>query len=160
MDHLIEYAVNTIRERYFEPLTLDELASAAMVSKFHFVRVFRRVTGVTPGRFLSAVRLQEAKSLLLATTLNVSDISAQVGYSSTGSFSQRVSASVGCSPTQYRQCHRGEAEWPSAECSTTGAHPGTVGPISISSDTALQQNLTLRPLGWSHPPVLLALPEL
>ncbi|MGW3498369.1 helix-turn-helix transcriptional regulator [Streptomyces sp. NPDC001020] len=99
--------MKTIRERYFEPLTLDELAHAAMVSKFHFLRSFRRITGVTPGRFLSAIRLHEAKILLLTTDLNVSDIGAQVGYSSTGSFTRRFSESVGCSPTQYR--HSGYA---------------------------------------------------
>ncbi|WP_189828044.1 helix-turn-helix domain-containing protein [Streptomyces finlayi] len=95
--------MRTIRERYHEPLTLDELAHTAMVSKFHFLRTFRRITGVTPGRFLSAVRLHEAKILLASTSLNVSDIGAQVGYSSTGSFTRRFSESVGCPPTQYRR---------------------------------------------------------
>ncbi|WP_167368053.1 helix-turn-helix domain-containing protein [Streptomyces agglomeratus] len=99
--------METIRERYSEPLTLDELAEAAMVSKFHFLRTFRRITGVTPGRFLSAIRLHEAKRLLVSTSLNVSDIGAQVGYSSTGSFTRRFSESVGCSPTQYRHTRHG-----------------------------------------------------
>ncbi|MCX5563713.1 AraC family transcriptional regulator [Streptomyces sp. NBC_00038] len=103
MEHLVQHAVTTIRERYGEPLNLDELARSAMVSKFHFLRVFSRVTGVTPGRFLSAVRLQEAKRLLLSTSLNVADVSAQVGYSSTGSFTRRFTESVGLSPTQYRK---------------------------------------------------------
>lgn len=102
MEHVIQCAVKVMRERYSEPLTLDDLAHTAMVSKFHFLRTFRRITGVTPGRFLSAVRLHEAKILLLSTSLNVSDIGAQVGYSSTGSFTRRFSESVGCSPTQYR----------------------------------------------------------
>ncbi|MFD0430964.1 helix-turn-helix domain-containing protein [Streptomyces zhihengii] len=44
------------------------------------------------------MRLHEAKILLLTTSLNVSDIGAQVGYSSTGSFTRRFSESVGCSP--------------------------------------------------------------
>ncbi|WP_261994104.1 helix-turn-helix transcriptional regulator [Streptomyces sp. t39] len=108
MEYAVQCAVKTIRERYFEPLTLDELAHAAMVSKFHFLRSFRRITGVTPGRFLSAIRLHEAKILLLTTSLNVSDIGAQVGYSSTGSFTRRFSESVGCSPTQYRHSGHGQ----------------------------------------------------
>lgn len=112
MEHAIQCAVKTIRERYSEPLTLDELAEAAMVSKFHFLRTFRRITGVTPGRFLSAIRLHEAKILLVSTSLNVSDIGAQVGYSSTGSFTRRFSESVGCSPTQYRHTGHGECQPP------------------------------------------------
>ncbi len=103
MEHLVQDAVTTIRERYWEPLSLDDLAQDAMVSKYHFLRVFSRVTGVTPGRFLSAVRLEEAKRLLVSTSFNVADISARVGYSSTGSFTRRFTESVGLSPTQYRK---------------------------------------------------------
>ncbi|MEZ0069970.1 AraC family transcriptional regulator [Streptacidiphilus sp. MAP12-20] len=103
MEHLVQPAVTTIRERFWEPLSLDELAQSAMLSKYHFLRTFSRVTGVTPGRFLSAVRLQEAKRLLLSTSLNVADVSARVGYSSTGSFTRRFTESVGLSPTQYRK---------------------------------------------------------
>lgn len=103
MEHLVRHAVTTIRERYCEPLSLDDLARGARVSKYYFLRVFTQVTGVTPGRFLTAVRLQEAKRLLLSTSLNVADISAQVGYSSTGSFTRRFTESVGLAPTQYRK---------------------------------------------------------
>ncbi|MBL1087395.1 helix-turn-helix transcriptional regulator [Streptomyces actinomycinicus] len=103
MEHLVQHAVTTIRERFWEPLTLDELARSAMVSKYYFLRLFTRVTGVTPGRFLCAVRLQEAKRLLLSTSLTVADISVRVGYSSTGSFTRRFTEWVGLSPTQYRK---------------------------------------------------------
>ncbi|MGW3311523.1 helix-turn-helix transcriptional regulator [Streptomyces sp. NPDC001073] len=102
MEHLVRHAVTTIRERFWEPLSLEELARGAMVSKYHFLRVFTRVTGVTPGRFLCAVRLQEAKVLLLSTELTVADIGARVGYSSTGSFTRRFTELVGLSPTGYR----------------------------------------------------------
>lgn len=103
MEHLVRHAVTTIRQRYSEPLSLDALAQSAMVSKYHFLRVFSRVTGVTPGRFLTAVRIQEAKRLLLSTSLNVADISVRVGYSSTGSFTRRFTELVGFPPTQYRK---------------------------------------------------------
>ncbi|MGW0767404.1 helix-turn-helix transcriptional regulator [Streptomyces sp. NPDC002676] len=95
--------MTTIRERFHEPLCLDDLARSAMMSKYYFLRLFSRVTGVTPGRFLSAVRLYEAQRLLLTTSLNVAQISVRVGYRSTGTFSRRFSESVGVSPTQYRQ---------------------------------------------------------
>lgn len=102
MEHLVRHAVTTIRERFWEPLSLEELARGAMVSKYHFLRVFTKVTGVTPGRFLCAVRLQEAKVLLLGTRLTVADIAVRVGYSSTGSFTRRFTELVGLSPTRYR----------------------------------------------------------
>ncbi|MFU8852201.1 helix-turn-helix domain-containing protein [Micromonospora sp. SL1-18] len=100
--------MTTIRERYEEPLSLDDLARTATLSKFHFLRTFRDVTGVTPVRFLSAVRLQAAKSLLLSTSLDVADVSIQVGYGSLGTFTRRFTECVGISPTQYRRLARGE----------------------------------------------------
>jgi AraC family transcriptional regulator len=96
-------AITSIQERYFEPITLAELASEVFVSRFHFSRMFADATGVTPGRFLTAVRLFEAKRLLLTTSLNVSDIVCSVGYSSVGTFTSRFSRAVGMTPTQYRE---------------------------------------------------------
>ena len=99
----VERAVDTMRSNLGDRLTIDDLARSAMFSKFHFSRVFQRVTGVSPGRFLSAMRLDEAKRLLVSTSLTVADISHQVGYNSVGTFSSRFRSSVGVSPTTYRQ---------------------------------------------------------
>ncbi|HET9139108.1 AraC family transcriptional regulator [Actinophytocola sp.] len=99
----VERAVDTMRQNLGDRLTVDDLARSAMFSKFHFTRVFQRVTGLSPGRFLSAVRLAEAKRLLVSTSLTVADISHQVGYNSVGTFSSRFRSSVGVSPTTYRQ---------------------------------------------------------
>ncbi|MET8062727.1 helix-turn-helix domain-containing protein [Micromonospora sp. NPDC005686] len=96
-------AIETMHERLGEQLTVDDMARAAMFSKFHFTRMFQRVTGVSPGRFLSALRLQRAKELLVSTPMNVADISVSVGYNSVGTFSSRFSRSVGMSPTTFRQ---------------------------------------------------------
>ncbi|MFI5929071.1 helix-turn-helix domain-containing protein [Micromonospora sp. NPDC051543] len=96
-------AVTTMRQNLGEQLTIDDMARSAMFSKFHFTRIFQRVTGVSPGRFLSALRLEQAKRLLLSTSLNVADISLRVGYSSVGTFSSRFTRSVGMSPTTYRR---------------------------------------------------------
>ena len=96
-------AVTTMRENLGEQLTVDDIARSAMFSKFHFTRIFQRTTGVSPGRFLSALRLQRAKELLLTTSLNVADISLIVGYNSVGTFSSRFTRSVGMPPTTYRR---------------------------------------------------------
>ncbi|WP_177154290.1 helix-turn-helix domain-containing protein [Actinosynnema pretiosum] len=107
MEEVVEQAVGRViefmRSSMGEQFTIDDMARAAMYSKFHFSRVFQRVTGVSPGRFLSAMRLQEAKRLLVSTTFTVTDISHRVGYTSVGTFSSRFRASVGVSPTTYRQ---------------------------------------------------------
>jgi AraC family transcriptional regulator len=99
----VERAIATMRDNLGEQLTIDDLARAALFSKFHFSRVFQQATGVSPGRFLSAMRLAEAQRLLLSTTITIADISHRVGYSSVGTFSTRFSARVGVSPTTYRR---------------------------------------------------------
>jgi AraC family transcriptional regulator len=102
-----------MRDRLEEPLTVEEMARVAMFSKFHFTRLFKRVTGVSPGRYLSALRLQRAKQLLVSTSLNVTDISVRVGYSSTGTFTATFTRRVGLSPTAYRRLgitSRGDGE--------------------------------------------------
>lgn len=103
VEQAVERAITAMHDRLGEPVTLDDIAKAAMFSKFHFTRVFQRATGLSPGRFLSAIRLQQAKQLLVSTELNVADISFLVGFNSVGTFSSRFSRSVGMSPTQYRK---------------------------------------------------------
>lgn len=92
-----------MHENLGEQLTIEDMAKTAMFSKFHFSRVFQRATGLSPGRFLSAIRLQEAKRLLASTSLSVTEISHRVGYASVGTFSSRFRSSVGFSPTMYRR---------------------------------------------------------
>ncbi|MFF3905040.1 helix-turn-helix transcriptional regulator [Streptomyces sp. NPDC001848] len=142
MEHLAQRAVITIRERFHEPLGLDDLARSVMVSKFYFLRVFRRITGVTPGRFLSAVRLHEAKRLLAESRLNVADVSAQVCYSSTGTFSRRFTASVGISPTHYRRIAQGEC----SEQPRVLPPVAPAGPVSSVSGSAHVLGTPLSPL--------------
>jgi AraC-like DNA-binding protein len=90
-------------DSYGEPLSLSDIAKSAILSRFHFCRVFREATGVSPGRFLSAVRIYQAKRLLVSTSLSVTDISLAVGYNSLGSFTNRFTESVGASPTRFRR---------------------------------------------------------
>ncbi|MGB3442438.1 MAG: AraC family transcriptional regulator [Actinophytocola sp.] len=99
----MERVIRAMQDNLGEPITIDDMARTAMFSKFHFSRMFQRVTGISPGRFLSALRLQEAKRLLLTSSLTVADISHLVGYNSIGTFSSRFRMSVGVSPTTYRQ---------------------------------------------------------
>lgn len=102
VERAVERAITLMYDRLGEPVTVDDMARAAMFSKFHFNRVFQRATGLSPGRFLAAIRIERAKELLVSTNLNVSDIGFLVGYNSMGTFSSRFSRSVGLSPTAYR----------------------------------------------------------
>jgi AraC family transcriptional regulator len=164
MEHLIERAVTAIYERHSEPIHLEELARTAMLSKFHFLRVFRCVTGVTPGRFLSAVRLQEAKRLLLSTSFNVAYISAQVGYSGTGTFTRRFTESVGLSPTQYRKMSRGDPSVqikraaPDLMSRAAGSVAGTIDAVGPPM-SSIYIGVFDSPILQGHPVASVAVPE-
>jgi AraC-like DNA-binding protein len=103
VDRAVVRVICAMYQRIGDELTVDDMARTAMYSKFHFSRAFREVTGVSPGRFLSALRFQEAKRLLASTSLSVAEISNRVGYSSLGTFSTRFKSSVGVTPTEYRR---------------------------------------------------------
>lgn len=99
----VERAIQTMHTHMDELLTLEDLAAAAYLSPFHFNRVFRRLIGIPPVEFLSALRFQMARHLLLATQLSVTDICFEVGYTSTGSFTHRFTQLTGLSPRLLRQ---------------------------------------------------------
>lgn len=103
----VECAITHIWESYSEPLSLGDIAKSAILSRFHFSRIFRETTGVSPCRFLSAVRIYEAKRMLASTSRSVTDISFAVGYNSLGSFTNRFTDSVGLSPSRFRRVWRG-----------------------------------------------------
>jgi AraC-like DNA-binding protein len=81
----------------------EGLASIAVLSPFHFNRVFRLLTGIPPACFLAALRLEKAKSLLLTTDASVTDVCFDVGYSSLGTFVSRFTQMVGVSPNALRR---------------------------------------------------------
>jgi len=92
---------------YAEPLDLDELAAAAGVSKYHFLRCFAAEYGETPMQYVARRRIERATDLLRATNLTVTEVCGLVGYSSLGTFSRRFTELVGISPSEYQRTQVG-----------------------------------------------------
>ena len=92
--------------RYFEPLTVDDLARAARLSRAHFSREFRREFGESPHAYLLTRRLERAASLLRATDRSVAEICFAVGLQSVGSFTSSFSRTFGISPTSIARPFR------------------------------------------------------
>ncbi|MFH9065053.1 helix-turn-helix domain-containing protein [Streptomyces coeruleorubidus] len=99
----IERVVEIIRDRYAEPLTLTRLSEEAGLSRFHMARLFSVETGLPPGHYQTAVRLEHARWNLLHTSDSIADISLQVGYASLGTFTTRFTKVTGVSPGRYRR---------------------------------------------------------
>jgi AraC-like DNA-binding protein len=96
--------------RYFEPLGVDDLASAAGLSRAHFSREFRRAFGESPHAYLLTRRLERAAALLRTTDRSVADICFSVGLQSLGSFTTSFTRTYGVSPTAYRAAYPPAAE--------------------------------------------------
>ena len=87
----VQRVISTFRERLDEDITLEEMASVAYMSRYHFNRTFRQVTGLPPCRFLTKLRGEAATQMLLNTDNSVTDICLEVGYTSLGTFVRRFS---------------------------------------------------------------------
>src|SRR5947209_10137031 len=88
--------------RYFEPLTVRDLARAAQLSPAHFSREFRRAFGESPHQHLLTRRLERAAALLRNTDRSVTEICFAVGLSSLGSFTTSFRRVYGTTPMAYR----------------------------------------------------------
>jgi AraC-like DNA-binding protein len=99
----IQEAMARIEATCHEALPLNELASSVGLSPFHFLRVFRSVTGTTPHQYLIGARLRLAVRLLLDTELPVTRIAYEVGFQDLSNFVSTFRRVVGRSPGAYRR---------------------------------------------------------
>ena len=86
-----------------EPLDLEQLARQSGVSAFHFLRLFARVTGVTPHQYLVRARLRRAAKLLAQGTLPVGAIAYEVGFGDLSNFVRTFHRAAGCAPRDFRR---------------------------------------------------------
>jgi AraC-like DNA-binding protein len=98
----VERVITNARERLCEPISLQDMSRVAYISTFHFNRVFHQITGLPPAQFINAMRLDEAKRLLLNTERSITDISFEVGYNSLSTFTRRFTQRVGLGPREFR----------------------------------------------------------
>ncbi|MCE9670958.1 helix-turn-helix transcriptional regulator [Myxococcus stipitatus] len=94
-----------------EELGLGDLARIAGLSPYHFLRVFKRETGVTPHRFLLQTRVRRALELLRDTSRPVTDIAFDVGFGDLSNFINTFRREVGASPARFRKAT--PTEWAS-----------------------------------------------
>jgi AraC family transcriptional regulator len=101
-DTRVRAAVAFMRERLAEPITLGDIAGGVHLSVFHFIRVFRDATGQTPHRFLTGLRIDEAKRLLRGTDLPIARIASRCGFADPGALWAAFLRHTGVRPSVYR----------------------------------------------------------
>lgn len=95
--------IEAMNERLAEDFSLAYLAERAGLSEYHFSRMFKRATSLSPSQYFIRLRIARARQLLLETDRSIIDIGMDVGYSSPSHFSQVFRREVGVTPRAYRQ---------------------------------------------------------
>lgn len=99
----INRAIAFVERNLNQPIYLDDIATEAHLSKFHFHRIFKGLTGETASEYLIRLRIEKAALLLATSNYAVSDIAFTCGFNSIEHFSRTFSKSFGISPTDYRE---------------------------------------------------------
>jgi AraC family transcriptional regulator len=95
-------AIRHIEQNVDRPLDLTVLADTAFMSKYHFLRTFRKVVGVTPHQFLLGIRLRRAALGLRTTAAPIATIALQAGFGDLSTFGSHFRAAFGTTPSAFR----------------------------------------------------------
>lgn len=101
----IRMAKKYVMEHYREPITLEEVCEAIGFSASYFSMLFKRETGEGFAKYVTRVRIEEAKNLLRDSNLPIAEICEQVGYSDRKHFTQIFHKATGLNPVEYRKLY-------------------------------------------------------
>jgi AraC-like DNA-binding protein len=97
-----------VQERVDEPISLAQVVAHVRVSRFYFCKLFKRATGMTLTEYVTRVRLEKAKTLLVDPSLRVSEIVYASGFGSIPRFNSVFKRYLGMAPTAYRAALRAQ----------------------------------------------------
>jgi AraC family transcriptional regulator len=103
VDRRLRRAIEFMHDNFANEIALEEIAAAAYLSEYHFARLFKQVSGITPHVYLANLRLDRARKLLAETTLPISEIASTVGYQSQSHFTKIFKSITGVTPRVYRE---------------------------------------------------------
>ncbi len=95
-----------IEQNYANDITLEELASIAGYSTYHFSRIFKKYSSTTFINFLNRRRVKAAELLLLESGSSITDVAMQVGFASLTTFNRVFKSINGCTPSEYKKLYR------------------------------------------------------
>jgi AraC family transcriptional regulator len=105
-DRKLKRVIDLIESRFAEGIGLSELAAEACLSQFHFSRLFQRATGLTPYRYVTERRIQDAKTKLAEGRLSLVEIALEAGFGSQGNFNRIFRKHTGLTPGEFRTLWR------------------------------------------------------
>ncbi|ADU29715.1 AraC family transcriptional regulator [Evansella cellulosilytica] len=103
MPDTITQAINFINKNYKASFSVQDVATNINLSKYYFIKLFKESMNMTPGQYITKVRLEQAINLLSHTELTVKEIAMQVGYGDDNYFNKAFRKVVGTSPGEFRR---------------------------------------------------------
>lgn len=94
---------------YASRIELDDLAKAAHMSRFHYIRIFRKMYGLTPRNYLRDLRISKAKQLI-CSDVPITQVCLEVGYESLPTFSSAFKKCTGYTPRAYQKIQKSNLE--------------------------------------------------
>ena len=98
--------IDLIEARFSETITLRELAAEACLSDFHFSRLFRQATGLSPRHYVTQRRIQEAQIKLKLGCHSLAEIALETGFGSQANFNRAFRKHAGMTPGEFRALYR------------------------------------------------------
>lgn len=92
-----------IDENFSEDINLEEIAEQACYSKFHFIRLFKRIYGITPSQYLMSVRIEKAKKLFRQRSTSTNKVCRAIGYKSASSFKGLFKRETSITPAGFKK---------------------------------------------------------
>lgn len=101
--HQLKKARRFIEEHFSESIDLNQIAKSAHLSTFHFHRLFKTNFGMSPGEYVTLVRLNKSIELLFYTKKSISEISFEIGYPNTETYIRNFKKRFQTTPNHYRK---------------------------------------------------------
>lgn len=100
-NQLLDKALQIVTSEYRQKLTVSTLAAAVNVSTSQLTALFQTNLGIPPAKYITRIRLEESKALLLSQQMSIGEIANYLGYSSIQHYSKQFREWFGCSPTAF-----------------------------------------------------------
>lgn len=98
----VRRAIGYIKGNFSQKITVDDIAASAGLSKYHFLREFKRITGRTPNHYLNVIRCEYARNLLEGGRYSVKEVAFLCGFTNNSYFSNVFQQYIGVLPSQVR----------------------------------------------------------
>ena len=104
-DNRIQKSITYIRRHINENIKIEALADIVCISKDHFIRLFKKETGMTPVQYISQKKIEKAQLLLVTEDMPIKEIAFQLSYEDHSYFNRLFTKITGETPQEYRRGH-------------------------------------------------------